>query len=575
MGWPHAGSRWRASTPAPRGTADAILAAGRRRRSDLTAAAFALVIAVAELSPAIPHDPAPQIDWWITAIATTLTAASVSLLLRTGRWRGIRYLPLLLFLMAVQMLRAADGNGVAGFSPLLILPVLWYALYGTRTGVWLALAGVAAVQFAPLIMVGAPQYPVTLWRAGLLWVVILALVGLVAQDLVAAFRSKSAALALSEAQFRTAFSDAPIGVALIGATGATHGVFLRVNRALAALLGRDEEDLVNRSVLELTHPDDRTLTHQHLLAPPERQVAQTIHKRYLHSSGRAIPVKITYSRIDAGLGSDPYVVAHVEDTSTRPVADREQQNTLEHPSQFAAAVGHIGDGRGELAGVIRDELVAPLARIGENLNQLSASIAAALTPAQRVLLHTVQQDTAHLVAATTTLCNCTSTQEWAAAGGDARVDIDAIVRAAVDAIRPLARGRDLALQVDLDLAGGTVRGEADELERVVTSLLDNAVKFTPPGGAIDVQARVRADTMILDVTDTGIGIDPDEQDRIFDRFYRARTAAHAAIPGDGLGLTLVKAITEHHHGALRVHSEPGTGSTFTLTLPLCQNRSPS
>ena len=461
------------------------VAVSRWRRPHLTAAAVAVAIAVAELSPVIPHDRAPQLDWWIAGIAMSGAAASVWLVLRTQRRRLISYLPLPLFLLAVQLLRAADGDGAAGFTLLLILPVAWYALYGTRSGLWLSLAGVAAVQFVPLIVVGAPQYPAALWQAGLLWVVILGLVGLVAQDRVAALRAKSAALASSEAQFRTALSDAPTGIALIGATGAAHGVFLRVNRALAALLGHDEADLVGRSVLEFTHPEDRTLTQQHLLAPPERQVGQTLEKRYLHSSGRPIPVKITYSRVDAGLGSDPYLVAHVEEITRRDLAGRRDQ--------VPAAEG-------------------------------------------------------------------------------APVDIDAVVRTAIDSIRPIARSRDLALQVDTDLVGGTVRGEADELERVVISLLDNAVKFTPPGGAIDVQARVRADTVILDVTDTGIGIDPDEQDRIFDRFYRARTAARSAIPGSGLGLTLAKAITEHHHGALRAYSEPGAGSTFTLTLPLCQDR---
>ncbi len=448
------------------------------RRADLDAAAFVGVIVFAELSPAFPHHPAPSLGWWLGAAAVTLAAGAVSLVARAhrhGRW--LRYLPMLLFFVAVQMLRAADGDGSAGFSPLLILPVIWYALYGTRLGVGLALCGAAAVLFGPLV--GAPQYPVTLWRAGILWVVILAITSTAAHRLVTAIRDKSTALALSEEQFRTAFTDAPIGIVITGNTGAQLGLFLQVNRALAALLGRSEDEIVNRSVLEFTHPDDLVVTEQRLLDPPERQVGQTIEKRYLHSSGRAVPVQITYSRIDTGLGGDPWVVAHIEDITAR-----------------------------------RD------------------------------------QSTAELIPASNP------------------VDIEAVVRAAIECIEPIARGHDLTLQVDISLTGARVSGDAAKIDRVLMNLLDNAVKFTPPGGAIDAQARVKGGAVVIDVTDTGIGIGPDEKDRIFDQFYRAAEAAQRSIPGTGLGLAIAKAITEQHHWTIEVYSEPGAGSTFTFTLPL-------
>jgi PAS domain-containing protein len=236
------------------------------RRSSRTAITFAAVIAFAELSPAIPHDPAPQVEWWVRGVVLTLVAGAISVL-TGGRNRVLRYVPLLLFTAAVQMLRAADGNGSAGFVPLLILPVIWYALYGNRVGVAVALFGVAALNLGPVLLVGPPEYPVTLWRGGVLWVVILTLCGLTAERLVAAIREKSAALSASEALFRTAFADAPTGVAIIAADGQQIGTFQQVNRALAAMLGRTEEDLKGRSVLDFTHPADRSITEQALLVP--------------------------------------------------------------------------------------------------------------------------------------------------------------------------------------------------------------------------------------------------------------------------------------------------------------------
>jgi PAS domain S-box-containing protein len=538
------------------------------RRSDLSAAAFVGVVVFAELSPAFPHHPAPKLGWWLGGVAATLAAAAVSFVVRThrrGHW--LRYVPLLLFFVAVQMLRAADGDGSAGFSPLLILPVIWCALYGTRLGVGLALGGVAAVQFGPLIFIGAPQYPVTLWRAGVLWVVILGLTGLAAHRLVAAIRGKSAALALSEEQFRTAFSDAPTGVAIIGNTGVQLGLFLQVNRALAALLGRSEDEIVNRSVLEFTHPDDLVATEQRLLDPPERQVGRTIEKCYVHSSGRAVPVQITYSRIETGLGGDPCVVAHVEDITARRSAELEMLSALEQEKETTARLQHLDQSRADLASVVRHEFEEPLASIRGKLDLLLSDATRELTAQQVSLLRDIERNTAELAAITSELVAPSRFEAEAPRTTPDPVDIEAVVRSAIDSIEPMARGHDLALQVDISLAGAQVSGEAAKIDRVLMNLLDNAVKFTPPGGAI-AQARVRGGAVVIDVTDTGIGIYPDEQDRIFDQFYRAAGAAQRSIPGTGLGLAVAKAITEQHHGTIEVYSEPGAGSTFTFTLPL-------
>jgi PAS domain S-box-containing protein len=539
------------------------------RRAELTGAAFVAVIAFAELSPAIPHHPAPKLGWWMGGLWLTLLAALVSLAARhRRRARWLRYVPLVLFMAAVQMLRAADGDGSAGFSPLLILPVIWYALYGTRTGVYLALAGVAAVQFGPLVVVGAPQYPVTLWRAGVLWVVILGLCGVIAHRLVDAIHRKSAALALSEARFRTAFSDAPTGVALIGATGAQLGVFLQVNRALAALLGRSEDEIVNRSVLEFTLPEDRMLTEQHLLAPAERQIAQSIEKRYLHSSGRALPVRITYSRIQAGPDADPCVVAHVEDVGRLRASQLEMLTALEQEQQTSARLRCLDAARAKLVFTVSNEVREPLASIAGKISLLLSDMPGLQTAQQLSMLRDIECDVERLVAIVSELLTVSPLEEALPEPEPDPVDIDALVRAAIESIRPIAQNHQLALQVDVRLAGAHVSGEAEKLDRVLMNLLDNAVKFTPPGGAIDAQARVSGDTVVIDVTDTGIGIDIEEQDRIFDQFFRARKATEQAIAGTGLGLAIARAITEQHHGTIRVCSEPGAGSTFTLTLPL-------
>jgi signal transduction histidine kinase len=110
-------------------------------------------------------------------------------------------------------------------------------------------------------------------------------------------------------------------------------------------------------------------------------------------------------------------------------------------------------------------------------------------------------------------------------------------------------------------------GDRDMLERVVINLVGNAAKFTPEGGRIAVRLETDADGSVLEVSDTGIGIPLQEQERLFSRFFRSSLAQEQAIPGSGLGLSIAHAIVEKHGGTMTVESEPGSGTTFRVHLP--------
>ncbi len=140
-----------------------------------------------------------------------------------------------------------------------------------------------------------------------------------------------------------------------------------------------------------------------------------------------------------------------------------------------------------------------------------------------------------------------------------------IVARAVDLYRDVADAKGVTVAADAP-PDVMVAADRTRLEQVAANLIDNAVKYTPPGGHVDVQVRREEVAAVLRVHDTGPGIPPDELPRIFDRLFRGDTSR--AERGLGLGLSLVKAVVEAHGGTVDVVSEPGRGSTFSVSLPI-------
>ena len=143
--------------------------------------------------------------------------------------------------------------------------------------------------------------------------------------------------------------------------------------------------------------------------------------------------------------------------------------------------------------------------------------------------------------------------------------MDEIVRDACELFDPLAADRSLALRCAA-AAGVSIKGDISMIQRMIANLIDNAVKYTPPGGRIDVTARSDTDSrVVISVEDTGTGISADDLPHIFDRFFRCDPSRSTS--GSGLGLSLVKAVAEAHNGHVAVSSTINQGSCFTVILP--------
>ena len=146
-------------------------------------------------------------------------------------------------------------------------------------------------------------------------------------------------------------------------------------------------------------------------------------------------------------------------------------------------------------------------------------------------------------------------------------DIGQVVRDAVQAAEPAARAHGVSLSVDAP-SGLVVRVDPQRIAQVVDNLVSNAVKYTPSGGDVMVAVVMDSSRVEIAVSDTGVGIDAADRDRLFTRFFRARIASEREIQGVGLGLNITRSIVEGHGGRIEVESEPGHGSTFRVRLPV-------
>lgn len=146
------------------------------------------------------------------------------------------------------------------------------------------------------------------------------------------------------------------------------------------------------------------------------------------------------------------------------------------------------------------------------------------------------------------------------------VDFSSVVEHVVASLQTLASDKHLIVTHSV-AAGVWVRGDAEALERVVVNLLSNAIKYTPEGGDVHVSVTVQDEQVAFSVSDSGIGIDPDEQAKVFDRFYRAGDNQESS-PGTGLGLAITREIVVSMGGSISLESRPGEGTTVAVDLPL-------
>ncbi|WP_127480648.1 ATP-binding protein [Nocardioides pantholopis] len=346
--------------------------------------------------------------------------------------------------------------------------------------------------------------------------------------------------------FRMLLDAAPDATVIVD----ERGDIVLVNKQVTCLFGYAKEDLLGKPVDVLVperfregHPSRRNGFLGHPSARP-MSVDMTLYA--VHRDGHEVPVEISLSplRTDQGL----LVSASLRDISER-LRMQEEADRM----------------RDELIATVSHELRTPLTSIMGYAELLADLDEDELGGQARRLLAVIQRNAARELRLVDDLLTMAFLQD-----GRLRFDPEPVALAGV-ACRVVAEHRaraeaaGLTLAVDVDPVR-PVAGDQRRLAQAVENLVANAIKFTPAGGQVRVRVHEVDGSPVLAVTDTGVGVRPEEKARLFDRLYRTPGAVAAQTQGAGLGLAIVRRIVDAHGGRIEVESEPGVGSTFTVRL---------
>lgn len=152
------------------------------------------------------------------------------------------------------------------------------------------------------------------------------------------------------------------------------------------------------------------------------------------------------------------------------------------------------------------------------------------------------------------------------------VDLNQLIRKMIHTLEPIARAKGIQLAYEASTPLPMMEGDEGRLSQVMFNLLDNAIRYTPSEGKINVSAEIQNDFIKIDVSDTGAGISEKEQSRVWERFYRVEKSRARELGGTGLGLAIVKQIVQGHHGQVEIESKEQAGTTITVKIPINSNK---
>jgi PAS domain S-box-containing protein len=350
------------------------------------------------------------------------------------------------------------------------------------------------------------------------------------------------------------------------------------NAGAERLFGYTAEEMIGASVSLLAVPGQEHSTQEHLEHMLEKDGMHTYEVERMHKRGELVDVAITLSPLRDDDGRIVGVSSILRDVSERKKleADRERllarERNARADAEYARALVEEQNGRlleldrlkDEFVASVSHELRTPLTSISGYLDLVLE--AGRLSEEQERFLGVVSRNAERLLRLVCDLLFVAQLKSSTVVLERAPVDLTELLDSALQCVAPVARDRGIDLTLDCE-ALPSLEGDAGRLGQMIDNLLTNALKFTPRGGSVQVRGFERDDIVCLEVRDTGMGISAEDQEHLFERFFRTSEAQSEAIQGTGLGLSIVVAIVEAHGGSVEVESELGVGTTFRVVLP--------
>ncbi len=247
------------------------------------------------------------------------------------------------------------------------------------------------------------------------------------------------------------------------------------------------------------------------------------------------------------------IAAHIGQFVERRMVEDLQRQLIRTKNEYLGLIGH--------------ELRTPLTSIAAYTELLREADARTLAEDGPAMLEVIDRNTTQLRHIIGELLELSALDTGHAAVQLAPLDLADLVREAVARTRDAVAGEPLTIEADVP-AELVLPGDGKRLRQVLDNLLGNAVKYSPDGGRVTVRLCEAGRVAELSVSDTGIGVSPDEREKMFTGLYRTSRARDRAIPGSGLGLTLSRAVVQRHHGSIELIDHDGPGTTIRVRLPL-------
>lgn len=282
--------------------------------------------------------------------------------------------------------------------------------------------------------------------------------------------------------------------------------------------------------------------------------------------GEVFPIELVMWIVESN--DQRYVHLSVRDITARRRAEALVQQELVAEREAVARLQKLDKAKSDFVASISHELRTPLTSTLGYLEMLRDGDAGELSNPQGRMVEIAERNGRRLLSLIEDLLTLSQIEAGAFSVQFRPVDFNDVINDAIEPWRQKASEQSIELQVDMpDDIGGVLPGDRHQLTRALGNILGNAIKFTPAGGKVDVVLRRLDEQFALTISDNGIGIPFEEQNQLFKRFFKSSISVEQAHQGAGLGLTIARAVIEHHGGSIEISSSTQRGTTATIKLP--------